>query len=85
MADLSTLETNICWIGDTLNTKSLMSLVDNHWPTARLRVNLYFLKEGIGSNPLFLLKGITILPSTPSAGCALCPKNFQQLLRLIIS
>ena len=45
------------------------TLVDNHWPTAGLRVNSSFLKAGIRSNPLFLLEGITILPSTPSAGC----------------
>ena len=72
MAHLSTLGPNISWIGevcDTLDTTSLTSLVDNHWPTAGLRVNSSFLKAGIRSNPLFLLEGITILPSTPSAGC----------------
>ena len=44
--------------------------VDNHWPTAGLWVNSTFLKAGFGSNLLFLLEGITLLPSTPSAGCA---------------
>ena len=68
MAHLSTLGKNTSWIGEvcnTLNTTSLTSLVDNHWPTAGLRVNLSLLKAGIGSNPLFLLEGITILPSNP--------------------
>ena len=54
---------------DTLGMTSLTSLVDNQWPTAGLRVNSSLLKAGIGSNPLFLLEGITILPSTASAGC----------------
>ena len=61
-----------CSVGefcDALNTTSLTSLVDNHWPTAGLRVMSPFLKDGIGSNPLFLPEGITILPSSPSAGC----------------
>ena len=72
LAHLSTLGPNISWIGEvcyTLNTTSLTSLVDNHWPTAGLRVISPFLKAGIGSNPLFLPEGITILPSSPSAGC----------------
>ena len=73
MAHLSTFGPNISWIGEvcgTLDTTSLTSLVDNHWLTAGLRVNLFFRKEGIRTSPLFLLRGITILPSTPSAGCA---------------
>ena len=72
MAHLSTLGPNISWIGEvcnTLNTKSLTPLFDNHWPTANLQVNSSFLKPGFRSNPLFPLEGITILPSTPSAGC----------------
>ena len=70
IAHLFTLGPNISWIGEvchTLNTTSLPSIVGNHWPTAKLRVN--FLKAEIGSNTLFLLKWITILPSTPSTGC----------------
>ena len=72
MAHLSTLGQNIGWVGEVCDTPDktfLTSLVDNHWPTAGLRVNSSFLKAGIGSNPLFLREGITILPSTPSAGC----------------
>ena len=47
LVHLSTLGPNISWIGevcDTLNTTSLTSLVDNHWPTAGIRVNSSFLK-----------------------------------------
>ena len=72
MAYLSKLEPNISLIGevyDTLDTTSLTSLVDNQWPTAGVRVNFSFLKAGFRSNQLFLLEGITILPSTTSAGC----------------
>ena len=69
MAHLSTLGPNISGIGevcDTLNTTSLTSLVDN-WHTAGLRVNSSFLKAGFKRNMLFLLEGITIMPSTPLA------------------
>ena len=83
IAHLSTLGPNISWIGevfDILKTTSLTSLVDNHWLTAGLQMNSSFLKAGMGSKPLFLLKGITILPSTPSAGCAspLCQKKIKK-------
>ena len=50
MAHLSTLGPNKNWIGevcDTLDKTCLTALVDNHWPTAELRVNLSFLKAGI--------------------------------------
>ena len=73
MAHLSTHGQNISWIGevrDTLDTTSMTTRVDDHWPTAGLRVSSTFLKAGLRSNPLFLLEGITILRSTPSAGCA---------------
>ena len=71
MANLFTLGPNISQIRevcDTHDTTSLTSLVDNQWSTAGLRVHSSFLKAGIRCNPLFLLKGITILPSTPYAG-----------------
>ena len=72
MAYLSKLLPNISWIEevcDTLDTTPLTSIVDNHWPTAVLHVNLSFLKAGIKSNTLFLIEGITILPKTLSTGC----------------
>ena len=47
LVHLATLGPNISWIGEvcyTLDTTSLTSLVDNHWPAAGIWVNLSFLK-----------------------------------------
>ena len=72
MAHLFRPGPNINWIGevcDTLRKTSLTSLVGNHWATAGLWVNSSSVKGGVRSNPLFLLKGNTIVPITPMAGC----------------
>ena len=74
MAHLSRPGQNINWIGevcDSLGKPSLTSLVDYHWATAGIRVNLSSVKEGLMSFPLFLLEGNPILPMTLAEGCAM--------------
>ena len=53
----------------SLGKTSLTSLVGNHWAIGGLRVNLFSVKGGIISFPLFLLKENAILPMTAKADC----------------
>ena len=91
MAHFSTLGPNINWIRElckTLDTTSLTSLVNIHWPTAGLWVNSSFLKAGIKSNAFFLVEGITIFfffrPKRAKLTIQAAKAGYDRLLKILL-